>query len=120
MKFVVVGTSHYGYEAAQTLLKYYPESEIHLYERGDKASFLSCGIQSYLEDIAPSLDSLHYANEESYKKQGINIHVNSDVVALDPEAKEITVKTADGEIVPILKGINLELANEIKKQLEKK
>lgn len=97
MKFVVVGTSHYGYEAAQTLLKYYPESEIHLYERGDKASFLSCGIQSYLEDIAPSLDSLHYANEESYKKQGINIHVNSDVVALDPEAKEITVKTADGE-----------------------
>ncbi|MCZ0717356.1 FAD-dependent oxidoreductase [Aerococcus sp. YH-aer221] len=97
MKFVVVGTSHYGYEATQTLLKDYPDAEIHLYERGDKASFLSCGIQSYLEDIAPSLDSLHYANEDSYQKQGVNIHVNADVVALDPEAKEITVETADGQ-----------------------
>lgn len=97
MKFVVVGTSHYGYEATQTLLKDYPNAEIHLYERGDKPSFLSCGIQSYLEDIAPSLDSLHYANESSYKEQGINIHVNSDVVALDPNAQEITVETPNGK-----------------------
>ncbi len=97
MKLVVVGTSHYGYEATQTLLKDYPQAEIHLYERGDTASFLSCGIHSFLKDISPSLDSLHYANEESYKEQGINIHVNSDVIGLDPENKTITVKTRDGE-----------------------
>lgn len=97
MKFVVVGTSHYGYEATQTLLKDYPDAEIHLYERGDTMGFLSCGIQSYLEDIAPSLDSLHYATEDSFAKQGINVHVNADVVGLDPEAKEITVKTPNGE-----------------------
>lgn len=40
MKFVVVGTSHFGYEAVETILKQDPTAEIHLYERGDEASFM--------------------------------------------------------------------------------
>src|SRR5699024_7461354 len=56
MKLIVVGSSHAGYEATQTLLKEMPDAEIHLYERGDTASFLSCGIQSYLEGVSKSLD----------------------------------------------------------------
>lgn len=97
MKVIVVGTSHAGFEATQTLLKELPEAEIHLYERGATASFLSCGIQSYLNGETESLDSLHYANEESYKKQGVNIHVNSDVIAINPDDKTVTVKTEEGE-----------------------
>lgn len=97
LKIIVVGTSHAGYEAIQTLLKEQPDAELHLYERGDTASFLSCGIQSYLEGLADSLDSLHYATEDSYIKQNINVHMNSDVVGIDPKAKTITVKTTDGE-----------------------
>ncbi|AMB99086.1 hypothetical protein AWM75_03305 [Aerococcus urinaehominis] len=96
MKYVIVGTSHAGYEAAQTILKQAPEAEIHLYERGQHPSFLSCGIQSYLEGISQSLDQIHYANEASYKKQGINIHINSDVTSFDADNKTVTVETADG------------------------
>src|SRR5690625_5537091 len=58
---------------------------------------MSCGAQSYLEGISKSRDEIHYANEESYKKQGINVHLNSDVVSLDSKAKTITVKTDQGE-----------------------
>lgn len=97
MKYIVVGTSHFGYEAVETILEAEPKAEIHLFERGDKASFMSCGAQSYLMGIAKSADELHYANEESYKKQGINIHLNSDVVDINPETKSITVKTEKGE-----------------------
>lgn len=97
MKYVVVGTSHFGYEAVETILEAEPKAEIHLFERGDKASFMSCGAQSYLMDIAKSADELHYANEESYKKQGINIHLNSDVIHVQPDKKTITVKTENGE-----------------------
>ncbi len=97
MKYVIVGSSHFGYEAVQTILEAEPKAEIHLYERGDIASFMSCGAQSYLEGIAQSPDEIHYANEDSYIKQGINIHLNSDVVGLDPEEKTITVKTDQGE-----------------------
>ena len=97
MKYVVVGTSHFGYEAVETILEAEPGAEIHLFERGDRASFMSCGAQSYLMDIAKSADELHYANEESYEKQGINIHLNSDVVDINPEKKMITVKNKNGE-----------------------
>ena len=54
MKYVIVGSSHFGYEAVQTIAEADAEAEIHLYERGDKASFMSCGAQSYLEGIAES------------------------------------------------------------------
>lgn len=91
MKYVVIGSSHAGYEAIQTLLKEQPNSEIHLFERSDKPSFLSCGIQSYLEDVSPSLDSLHYATTASYEQQNIHVHTESDVVDLDVENKVITV-----------------------------
>lgn len=40
MKYIVVGTSHFGYEVVQTLLKQEHQAEIHLYERGDDASFM--------------------------------------------------------------------------------
>lgn len=40
MKYVVVGTSHFGYEAVQTILKQEREAEIHLYEAGEESSFM--------------------------------------------------------------------------------
>ncbi|EKB56021.1 MULTISPECIES: hypothetical protein [Facklamia] len=40
MKYAVVGTSHFGYEAVQTLLKQDPNAEIHLYEAGAESSFM--------------------------------------------------------------------------------
>ena len=42
MKYVVVGTSHAGYEAIETLLKEDSSAEIEVFESGDKPSFLSC------------------------------------------------------------------------------
>lgn len=97
MKYAVVGTSHVGYEAVQTLLKNDPSAEIHLYERGTTMSFLSCGIHSYLEGISNSLDELHYATADSYAKQGVNVHLNSDVTAIDADAKTLTVQTPEGQ-----------------------
>lgn len=97
MKVIVVGTSHAGYEAIETLLKEQPDAELHLYERGTTASFLSCGIQSYLEGISESLDRLHYATEKSYLEQKVTVHMNSDVTGIDPAGKKITVKTENEE-----------------------
>lgn len=40
MKYIVVGTSHFGYESVQTILKNDKGAKIHLYERGGMASFM--------------------------------------------------------------------------------
>ena len=81
MKYVVVGTSHAGYAAIETL---YIKAEIEV-ESAEAPSFLSCGIQSYLEDVAPSLQSLHYADAESLKEQGVNLHLQTTVTDLDTQ-----------------------------------
>ena len=92
MKYIVVGTSHSGYEVIQTLLKEDENADIQVFESADQPSFLSCGIQSYLEDISSSLDDLHYASVDSYKAQGVNIHTNSTVTNLDTDNKTVTVE----------------------------
>lgn len=97
MKYAIVGTSHGGYETVQTILKKQPDAEIHLYEQGTTASFLSCGIQSYLEGESKSLDDIHYATADSYTKQGVHMHIESQVVDVDGAAHTITVKDKDGE-----------------------
>lgn len=43
MKYVVVGTSHAGYAAIETLLISDPEAEIEVFESAEAPSFLSCG-----------------------------------------------------------------------------
>ncbi|MDU4030606.1 MAG: FAD/NAD(P)-binding oxidoreductase, partial [Enterococcus faecalis] len=49
MKVIVLGSSHGGYEAVEELLNLHPDAEIQWYEKGDFISFLSCGMQLYLE-----------------------------------------------------------------------
>ncbi|MDO4680049.1 MAG: FAD-dependent oxidoreductase [Aerococcus sp.] len=97
MKYAVVGTSHGGYETVQTLLEKDPNAEIHLYEQGTTASFLSCGIQSYLEDESKSLDDIHYATADSYQKQGVHMHIETQVIDVDGTNHTITIKDKDGE-----------------------
>ncbi len=97
MKYIVVGTSHFGYEAVQTILKNDKNADIHLYERGSSASFMGWGSQSYLDGTSKALSELHFATEKSYADQGINIHCNSDVIGLNTKEKYIIVKTSSGE-----------------------
>ncbi|MCI5775217.1 MAG: FAD-dependent oxidoreductase [Aerococcus sp.] len=97
MKIAVVGTSHGGYEAVQTILEQQPDAEIHLYEQGKTASFLSCGIQSYLEGESKSLDDLHYATADSYTSQGVNVHIESQVIGFDADSHTLRVKDSAGE-----------------------
>ena len=92
MKYVVVGTSHAGYAVIETLLISDPEAEIEVFESAEAPSFLSCGIQSYLEDVAPSLQSLHYADAESLKEQGVNLHLQTTVTDLNTQNKTVTIR----------------------------
>ena len=66
MKYIVVGTSHFGYEAVQTILKNDKNADIHLYERGSSASFMGWGSQSYLDGTSKALSELHFATEKSF------------------------------------------------------
>ena len=73
MKVIVLGSSHGGYEACNELLELYPHATIHWYEKGDFISFLSCGMQLYLEGIVKDVDTIRYSNEFEMSAKGINV-----------------------------------------------
>lgn len=89
MDIVIVGTSHAGYEAVKTVLETYPDARIKLFEQSEKVSFLSCGIQLYLEGAVQTIDSIHYATKEGYSDLGVDVYAHHKVTGFDPSSKTI-------------------------------
>lgn len=48
-KVIIVGASHGGHESAIELLDKYDDVDVTIYEAGDFISFMSCGMQLFLE-----------------------------------------------------------------------
>ena len=91
MKFIVVGSSHGGYEAVRQILMSAPNAEIQWYEKGNFISFLSCGMQTYLEGIAKHVNSISYATPQEMEKQGVQVFEQQEVTKIDPEKHEVHV-----------------------------
>ena len=92
MKVIVVGSSHGGYEAVEGLLKDYPDAEIQWYEQGDFLSFLSCGMQLFLEGKVDSADKVRYMTPEAIRSRGVSLFEQTQVIALHSADHEIEVK----------------------------
>ncbi|WP_241690926.1 FAD-dependent oxidoreductase, partial [Ligilactobacillus salivarius] len=92
MKVIVVGSSHGGYEAVEGLLKDYPDAEIQWYEQGDFLSFLSCGMQLFLEGKVDSADKVRYMTPEAIRSRGVSLFEQTQVFALHSADHEIEVK----------------------------
>lgn len=91
MKVIVVGSSHGGFEAVRQVLMDHPDAEIQWYEKGDFVSFLSCGMQLYLEGVVKDVNSVRYATAEGMRAQGVHVFVQQEVTAVEPNAHKVTV-----------------------------
>lgn len=91
MKVIVVGSSHGGFEAVQELLEDEPDAEIQWYEKGDFISFLSCGMQLYLEGVVKDVNSVSYATKSGMEKKGVHVFIQQDVIKIKPDCHEVVV-----------------------------
>lgn len=91
MKVAVVGSSHGGFETVRGVLHDFPDAEIDWYEKGDFVSFLSCGIELYLQGVVKDVNSVSYATIDGMEAKGVHVHINSEVTSVDPEAHTIKV-----------------------------
>ncbi|MBW1606033.1 FAD-dependent oxidoreductase [Lactobacillus sp. Sy-1] len=91
MKVVVVGSSHGGYEAVRQVLLDAPDAEIQWYEKGDFISFLSCGMQLYLEGVVKHVNDVSYAKPDEVRKEGVDVFVKQEVAAIDPDKHTVHV-----------------------------
>lgn len=61
----------------------YNDVDVTVYEAGDFISFMSCGMQLYLENKVTA---------EDVEKKGGHVYANHEVTAIHPEHKTVTVK----------------------------
>ncbi|MDR3241227.1 MAG: FAD-dependent oxidoreductase [Lactobacillaceae bacterium] len=94
MKTIIVGASHGGHESAIGLLSKYNDVEVTVYEAGDFVSFMSCGMQSFLEGKVTARDDVRNFKPSDVTDLGGKIFANSQVTDIDVAKHEITIKNS--------------------------
>ena len=98
-KVIIVGASHGGHESAIELLDKYDDVDVTIYEAGDFISFMSCGMQLFLENKVTAEDDVRNFAPEDIEKKGGHVYANHELTAVHPDKKTVTVKdlTNDSE-----------------------
>lgn len=97
-KIVIVGGVAAGASAAARLRRLDEQVEIVLLERGPYVSYANCGLPYHLGQVIPERDSLLVMTPERLKARfNMEVRVLSEVTAIDPQAKALTVRTHDGQ-----------------------
>ena len=91
-KVIIVGASHGGHQMAIDLADMYDDININVYEQSDFVSFMSCGMQLFLENKVTSQKDVRNFNPDTLVSSKIHVFNNSLVTSIDPKNKTITVK----------------------------
>lgn len=96
-RVLIIGGVAGGASCAARLRRLDEEAEIIMFERGAYISYANCGLPYYTGGTIKSRNALLLQSPEGMKaKFNIDVRVNSEVVQIDRENKQITVKNADG------------------------
>lgn len=92
-KILIVGGVAGGASCAARLRRLNEHAEIHIFERGPHVSFANCGLPYYVGDVIQNEEDLLVANAELFRNRfNIQVHLNTEVITIDREAREIEVR----------------------------
>jgi len=80
---------------ATRLRRLRPDAEVVIFERGQYVSFANCGLLYHIEGTIKDRKALFVETAESlHAKHGIDVHLQSEVTGISPDAHTITVQNA--------------------------
>lgn len=89
---VIVGASHGGHQSILELLKRYDDVDIKLFEAGDFVSFMSCGMELYLENSVTDVNDVrNFAPSDFKDNENVAILNNHQVTKINADKKTVTV-----------------------------
>ena len=98
MRIIVIGGDAAGMSAASRARRNSPESEVIVYEKGSYVSYSACGMPFFIGGAVPDFDDLiHYPLSKFTRERGIDVHINSEVLEINPERKEVVVRSSEGK-----------------------
>ncbi len=92
MKVIVIGAVAAGMSAASKLKRLKPDTEIIVYEKGSDVSYGACGMPYYLSDLIKNEHDLIAKTTNDFKKAGITVKINHEVVGIDVREKTVMVE----------------------------
>ncbi|WP_435073235.1 FAD-dependent oxidoreductase [Halorubrum sp. HHNYT27] len=95
--FVVVGADAAGLSAASKFRREAPDREVVVFERGQWISYAFCGMPYFIEGRVERMSDLLSLSPSEVDERGIDLRRGHEVVAVDPDAKRVTVETTDGD-----------------------
>ncbi len=96
MKLVVVGGVAAGASTAARARRLDEAAEIVVLERGHHVSFANCGLPYHIGGVIAERDRLLLQTPASLRESlNIDVRTASEVVAIDPQAKTVTVRQVD-------------------------
>src|SRR5690348_4776074 len=71
------------------------ELEIIAFERGDYTSYSACGIPYFVGGEVRDVESLIARSPEAHRRNGIDVQMHTEVIAIDLGARAVTVRDLD-------------------------
>ena len=97
-KYVIVGGVAGGATAAARIRRLTEDAEIILFEKGAYISYANCGLPYYIGGVIEERDRLFVQTPEAFGKRfNIDVRTRSEVIAIHPEKKQVTVRSAEGK-----------------------
>ena len=91
----IVGCTHAGTFAATSILREHPDWSVHVFERGDTLSFLSCGIALWVGDHVSGPRKMFYSSPAELEKLGATMHMRTDVTDIDVAGKTLEFRSLE-------------------------
>jgi NADPH-dependent 2,4-dienoyl-CoA reductase/sulfur reductase-like enzyme len=93
---VVIGGDAAGMSAAAQLRRLVPPDELDIvvFEKGEFTSYSACGLPFFVSGLVESVDDLIARSPEQHRANGIDVRTGHEVVAVDTDRREVTVRVA--------------------------
>lgn len=96
MKLVVVGGVAAGASIAARARRLDESAEIVVFERGHHVSFANCGLPYHVGEVITDRDRLLLQTPQSLRESlNIDVRIGTEVIAVDPDARTVTVREVD-------------------------
>jgi NADPH-dependent 2,4-dienoyl-CoA reductase/sulfur reductase-like enzyme len=95
MRIVIIGGVAAGMSAAAKAKRMAADSEVIVYEKGSVVSFGACGLPYYVGDFFTDAKGLIARTPEQFKKSGVEVNINHEVLKVDVDKKVVIVKNLE-------------------------
>ncbi len=94
-RLIVIGGVAAGMSAAAKARRMDKTLEIVVYEKSGHVSYGSCGLPYFIKGEIPRIEDVIVRTPEQFARQGIEVHVHHEVVAIDTKARQVQIRNLE-------------------------